>query len=189
MKLCSMKHDLTGNNLDEMLNCYCQYFRPNMAKYLNVFAQLSLGEAIEYSTGAICPCGDDPHKHPHQRRLPAAVLDAFLQELRKLKPQLQKADSFEKIFELVSSVKVHGIGPVTLYDAALRISAKLKKTPDKWVYLYAHANIPGRRKPGKEDIGKFDALFAQKQFTAYEIEEFLCVFYNLLESKNISLLK
>ena len=186
MKLCSMKHDLTGNNLDEMLNCYCQYFRPNMAKYLKVFAQLSLDDVIEYSTGATCPCCDMPHKHPHQRHLPAEVLDAFLQKLKKQKPQLQKANSFEKVFELVSAAKVYGVGPVTLYDAALRISAKLKKLPVEWVYLHAHANIPGKRKAGKVYIGDLDMLFAQKQLTAYEIEEFFCVFHNLLKAKNIS---
>ena len=174
-----------GNNLEEMLDCYCRSFRPNLAAYLKIFQDMELSKAIAMASGAICPCCGK--RHPHQSRLPSAVLKSFTVELQKLQGQMETAKDFEELLTVICGIRIHGIGPVTQYDAALRIAACLSKLPQRFVYFHGHALIPGRRSKRPLEISAFHELFQKHEMKAYEIEEFLCCFQSLLKRNNTPL--
>ena len=186
-RLCGYGLSPEGDTLEQMLECYCKKFRPVLAEYLNVFRKYDLDDVIRYATGSVCPCCG--LRHPHQRRLSGHVLEEFAGRLQSLSDQIKKAENFESLHELVVRARIKGIGPVTLYDAALRISAKLSILPQKVVYLHGHALIPQMPGTHKMDISGFAPQFSRKNLTAYEIEEFLCVFNARLVEKNITVTK
>lgn len=186
-RLCAPGLPTQGDTLDEMLDCYCRVFRPNLAAYLDVFRKMKLKEAIENASGKPCPCCGKCH--PHQKRLTDAVHKIFTDELKKRRARIEKAKDFEKLYELVCEARVWGIGPVTLYDAALRISATLSVLPQKIVYLQGKAVIPYAERLHQQEISCFDDRFSQRKMTAYEIEEFLCCFHKRLSEKAIIVTK
>lgn len=175
-----------GNTLEEMLDCYCKHYRPALSEYLGIFRKFKLEEVIHYATGAVCPCCGKCH--PHQRRLCRKDLDRFATNLLAL-TGLEKAKDFEALYNLISKAKVKGIGPVTLYDSALRISAKLSILPRSVVYLHGHAVIPQMPRKQQMELKRFIPLFAEKGMKAFEIEEFLCCFHDHLAKRKITLTK
>lgn len=167
-----------------MLDCYCRDFRPNLATYLDVFRNMKPEEVIGTASGKPCPCCGKCH--PHQRHLANAVHKAFTAKLKKLSARIAKAKDFEALHEIIKEASIKGIGPVTLYDAALRIGACISILPEKIVYLHGHATIPGDRRSGKVEISSFVPLFAEYGMSAYETEEFLCCFHSPLEKHGIT---
>ena len=186
-RLCAPGLTAKGNDLREMLECYCRDFRPNLAAYLKIFAKMSLKEAISAAPGAVCPCCRK--RHPHQKRLPHAVFAEFSAGLAKLSDRIGKAKDFEELHEIIREGRVRGIGPVTLYDTALRIGAQISRLPERLVYCHGDAVIPGGKKSGTQSASSFDVLFAEHGMKAYEIEEFLCCFHSRLVEKNITVLE
>ena len=166
-----------------MLDCYCRKYRPNLAAYLDVFRKMKLGEAIG-AAGKKCPCCG--MCHPHQRHLANYVIDNFIAKLKELSTRIAKAKDFEELHKIIEGARIPGIGSVTLYDAALRIGARISILPEKIVYLHGHATIPDGRRSGKVEISSFVPLFAEYGLKAYEIEEFLCCFHSPLEKHGIT---
>src|SRR3954451_9925540 len=64
-------------------------------------------------------------KLDHQRRVPVAVLEQSCRPLLADKEHLRNSSSFDDLFCEVEarSRPIHGIGELTVYDTALRISA------------------------------------------------------------------
>ena len=182
-RLCNPGLTAKGATLDEMLDCYCRIFRPVLKKYLGMFRSSNLANMMDYATGSVCPCCK--HCHPHQWRVAKKSLREFEKKLKAIIDRLKQAKNFEKLYELVCEARVWGIGPVTLYDAALRIGACISILPRDFVYLHGGAKIPGNGRSGKLSISSFVPLFAAYGMTAYEIEEFLCCFHSLLSEKAI----
>ena len=77
----------------------------------------------------------DNDKHPHQHRLPNALLRKFSDRLLRKADQLILCKKFDEVYSIVEQAGIKGIGPLTVYDTAQRIGAMLKIKPDK-VYLH-----------------------------------------------------
>lgn len=129
--------------------------------------------------------------HGHQRRTRKAAIAEALKRLKtKAKTRkLKEAQSFEKIIACVSNTcvtcsKIPGIGPLYIYDVALRIGAHLRRKPKK-VYLQAGA-LTGAKALKKAKALNFDVRNAPlpvkdfpepiQRLEPHEIEDFLCVF-------------
>jgi len=113
----------------------------------------------------------------HQKRISKEALAEWQALLRRNKAKILKCEkkSFEDLLGLLEGFKPKGIGPLTCYDTALRLSAKLGCLPKKVVHLHAGAQIPGDK---KKNVPRLVADFpptVKQRLKAYEIEDFLCV--------------
>lgn len=125
-------------------------------------------------------------RHGHQRRIKRAVLDNARRVLVS-KPNIEKLKScrsFEEIFDFVSRncERIPGLGPLYVYDTALRIGAFSKKLP-KQVYLQAGA-LSGARALGLDvkksplPAGGFPKVM--QCLAPHEVEDFLCIYKDAL---------
>jgi len=119
-------------------------------------------------------------RHPHQRRIPEAVLLEVCACLIKHQWRCGIFDSFDDLHQKVKDVigGIHGVGELMIYDTACRIGARIELEPDK-VYLHA-----GTRK-GARALGLgWGARFLEREdlprefqdLKAGEIEDCLCIY-------------
>ncbi|MDP3768871.1 MAG: hypothetical protein Q8S13_12720, partial [Dehalococcoidia bacterium] len=148
-----------------------------LSAWLEFYRQLRPRSAISLAAMAIGPEG---RKHPHQWRVPNPMLARASQSLLKLQRQIARCGSFDKLHRMVDSGAggVRGIGDLTVYDTALRISSTLGCLPRR-VYLYAGARegyelLTGRPAPRTVTKASFKGPVAT--LNAREIEDFLCMF-------------
>jgi|SRR6218665_8795 len=139
--------------------------------------QPNLTSAIQI---AALSCNADGRKHPHQYRLERRHLSSFADNLVLHDQEIKDAKSFDDLFKIVESLKTFGIGPLAIYDTAVRIGAYLDLFPEK-VYLHAGAKVgaEGLLGPLKSNtLLKWDLpdTFAQSDLTCYELEDILCIF-------------
>lgn len=78
-------------------------------------------------------------KHPHQYRIPKEVLSKVDEILKKWNPP-KKFTDFDELYNALNKLigDIDGVGPLMLYDTALRF-AKYYKLEPKQVYLHAGA--------------------------------------------------
>ena len=102
-------------------------------------------------TGAI------PKKNSHQRRLQNSTLIALKNEIDQNLPTLVQKASFDDLWKEIRKIgqSIPGIGPVAIYDTALRLQQNLMpgKDPD---YVYLHSDngpLHGAKRYFKKKIG------------------------------------
>lgn len=185
---CPSDDAMQSFGLPELLEWYCEKCRPLMQKYLALYREIQCDQWLEAAAKAYCPrCRAG--KHPHQRRIPRAVLEEFHKKLSGYTRKLKNAADFDELLGVVTQAKIPGIGDLACYDAALRIGAHFDKLPERTVYLHAKARIPGSLKIITVGRDRFHEAFSEYQMTAYEIEDFLCRFHKHLKEKGIPILK
>ena len=123
-------------------------------------------------------------KHKHQYRIENTQLLMFLEKISSLEHKIQNINKFDELLNLIVREKIIGIGPLALYDIALRIGYYIKIKPDL-IYLHAGAktganNFFARKIKNKylskdEFVSKVDEF---KNFSCEEIEAFLCIHCN-----------
>lgn len=164
--------------------------RPGLHDLLDGFRSAKFPDALKAaSRGEFPPNGEKAGKrHPHQRRLSNESLEQWTKTLGKAQTRIQafRGHPFEELFDFIQASKIPGIGPLMVYDTALRIGANIGCLPKDWVYLHAHARIPDVRldvpRIRKAELPEpFNELEAWK---AYEIEDFLCVCQNQIQELN-----
>lgn len=155
-----------GQSLDEELRSY---------KSFRTIEGILRGFRIVYT-----PSGN---LHPHQIRVGRRVIAKVIGILRNRIRELRKCKSFGKIHETLSSLNVRRFGPLAVYDFSLRIGAIRGSMPEM-VYLHAGTlrgarNLFGTSKLKKVlSINDFSREF--KHLKPWEIEDFLCVYHELL---------
>jgi len=119
--------------------------------------------------------------HGHQCWIGADALDAFAPFLVPITPQLEAAETFDEIHNLVESVAPYGIGEFTIYDTSCRIAAYRGKHPTK-VYLHGGAREGAEKLLGPLRRGKLieatELPLPLQQFglTAGQLEYILCIY-------------
>lgn len=159
-------------------------YRSRLYELLDGYRTSAFPDALKAASHGECPpTGKDAGKrHFHQRRIPKTAIKQWASKLDKAQAQIQafRGLSFEDLFDFLDKLasKISGIGPLMVYDTALRIGANIGCLPKDWIYLHAHATIPKihdfritRSKLPKE-------LKALEAWEAYEIEDFLCVYHD-----------
>ena len=104
--------------------------------------------------------------------------------MREHLPQLRRATSFDDLFDLVDKhiLPIQGIGPLTVYDTALRIGARLGLSPTR-VYLHAGTRA-GARELGLDaqrgTIEMDELPEPLRQLSPREAEDLLCIYKSWL---------
>lgn len=147
-------------------------------------AQPTLKDAIIAS--ALCGNRDNK-RHPHQYRIPQAVLEEARDELLLVRSKIKAAKTFHDLFEIISGLDIYGLGPLTRYDIATRIGAFLSLFPDR-VYLHAGTKVGAKHLLGRElsedYILKSDLPkeFRSNLLECWEIEDILCIYKNVFKN-------
>lgn len=157
---------------------------PCCGEDLEGFAELpDIGTAIHRAV--LCLTSLD-RRHPHQRRLPLAVLRQGEQVLQSLAGRMEAATSFDDLHDVVAGAlaAVPGIGALTDYDIATRIGAFLRLAPTS-VYLHAGTAV------GAQAFGvrsRPDVPVERDRFPpplcdlpAADIENLLCIYKDRLK--------
>lgn len=157
---------------------YKKHCRPNLQKLLDHYATLdSLTTAIDK---AGLGKDDRGKRHPHQRRLTQHVLAEFTAQLLAREDELKKARKFSELHRIIHRIgtPIGGIGPLMVYDTALRIGANRRIYPSS---IHLHA---GARKGAKAlGLATTENILSRKAFPKplaglkpHEIEDCLCIF-------------
>lgn len=132
-------------------------------------------------------------KYPHQYRIPNAILDEYKEKLLSLENEFMGCGNFDEIYELFNKHRIYGIGKLTIYDVALRVSQNYKIYPD---YVYLHAGTKAGalnagliKKYGKNDKLTLDEILKKlkwlKGVKPYLIEDFLCIYKDDISKKSL----
>jgi hypothetical protein len=168
--------------IEEVVAAYIRDCRPAALREMRIFAiQHALEDAVRYAALCLLPSGKrHSHwkRHSHQRRIPIAVLEEAERRLQLVPDELTKARDFAALHQVVEGKirLIRGIGALTVYDVAHRISAFLGKPPDL-VYLHAGTRVGAATLGFKGDVLDPDELPAAfGALTAAEIEDCLCIY-------------
>jgi hypothetical protein len=162
--------------LAEIVSDYIREYRDSARSEMRFFEiQRNPSEAIRSAALCMLPSGK---RHPHQRRIPKAVLEQAEARLQESGRCLAKASDFAALHRLVDEQigRIQGIGALTVYDIAHRIGAHFRKAPER-VYLHAGTRIGARMFGVSGD--SFDPKLLPKPFLRLapsEIEDCLCIY-------------
>jgi hypothetical protein len=165
---------------EEIVNDYIREYRDDARKEMRFF-EIHRSPSGAIRKAALCelPSGK---RHPHQRRIPGALLEQVEGRLQGIGRKLARAADFAALHRLVEKEigGIKGIGALTVYDIAHRIGAHFKKSPER-VYLHAGTRTGAR----VFDIGgdSFDPTILPKAFlqlASSEIEDCLCIYKDQL---------
>ena len=170
-------------SLSDLMSQWEEHNRSNLRDLLDGYRTSSFPDALKAAShGEFPPNGKKAGKrHPHQRRLAGEALNQWAKTLGRAQAQIQafRGQAFEGLFDFIDerARTISGIGPLMVYDTALRIGANIGCLPKDWIYLHAHATIPSVHDYHIEKAKLHEALKALEKWEAYEIEDFLCIYH------------
>jgi hypothetical protein len=162
--------------LDEIVRHYVRTYREAAAFEMEFFeSQASAASAIRVAASCIWP---DGKRHPHQRRIPRAVLDEAESRLQAARAKIGRAADFDALHQVVKATvgTIRGIGDLTVYDITHRLGAYFGKEPAA-VYLHAGTRAGAASfglRGDRLDPAKLPATF--KRLKPAEIEDCLCIY-------------
>ncbi len=168
---------------EEIVSDYIREYRDDARAEMRFFEiQRSPSAAIRKAALCELPSGK---RHPHQRRIPKALLEQVEAQLQAVGRKLAEAANFSALHRLVEGEigSIKGIGMLTVYDIAHRIGAHFGKAP-RLVYLHT-----GTRKGATVfDVSgdSFDPRILPETFSRLapsEIEDCLCIYKNELRNR------
>jgi hypothetical protein len=170
--------------LDEIVLDYIREYRDGARDEMRVF-ESDRSSAAVIRRAALSQWRRDK-RHPHQRRIPGAILGQAEERLQAIRPSLAKAADFAALHRLVEEEigRIKGIGELTVYDIAHRIGAHFGKAP-RLVYLHAGTRTGARAlniKGNSFDPGVLPKAFAS--LSPAEIEDCLCIYKDELNGSS-----
>jgi hypothetical protein len=161
-----------------ILRHYKKYQCAISNKELDDFRKMAtVQSAIERAAQAIDSSGK---RYSHQRRIKKKAILRAAKLLCAASLVLECCEDFAKLHDAVESTVsgVFGIGPLYIYDTALRIGAKLGLAPEH-IYLHAGARV-GAARLGIDVRSKFitknQVPRLLRELSAAEIEDVLCIY-------------
>jgi hypothetical protein len=166
--------------IEEVIAAYIHDCRFGAFHEMRFFAnQRDLQDAVRYAALCILSNGK---RHPHQRRLPKALLREAERRLQLVRDEVSSAQHFADLHAVVERElsPLQGVGDLTVYDIAHRIGAFLGKGPDL-VYLHAGTKV-GAAALGIRGKAVSPNMFpiAFSVLTSAEIEDCLCIYKGVL---------
>lgn len=163
--------------IGDVVGNYITNYRRGAADELKGFAdEKHFGAVLARAGMAVDRNG---YRFVHQYRRSASQLRRWTLALRARKRKLRVAATFDDLHETLSSASrsIRGIGPLTVYDTALRIGASLELKPDR-VYLHSGTRKGARLFGfGKRRWIKRSELPAEfSRLTDAEAEDCLCLY-------------
>lgn len=168
--------------LEAILRHYELHHRPRHDRELSWFrTQASLEDALRVAGKAQDEKGK---RYRHQRRIKPEAIEEATKRLVELHDDLQRCSTFHELWALIrENLKpIQGIGDLYVYDAALRIGAYLRLTPER-VYLHAGTRI-GARKSGlllhpndrREWLESNELPAPLRDLPPSDVENLLCIY-------------
>ncbi|MCE3260576.1 MAG: hypothetical protein K0S12_2217 [Bacteroidetes bacterium] len=172
-------------SLEEIQSVISEY-KEKRKKYPDTHVEYvkSLTNFREVVTAASIAIDGAGQKHIHQYRMNNARLRKFAHKLLEREKDLLAAQSFDQIYEIVSTIRIFGLGAVVYYDTTLRIAhTRPGCLPDK-IYLIKEI-LKGARNLGVETKGKKYILksdlpypLSDSDLECYELAELLCCYFS-----------
>ncbi len=168
-----------------------------VTEYIRVFRKIACEEmalynkqpTISHSIKVAASCQlSDGKRHPHQRRIPEAVLKEAEQKLLAAINDLEAAQNFDQLLVAVDKTvgPISGVGELTVYDIAYRIGAFLELKPEI-VYLHAGTRSGARTLGIRGNTVTKDQLpVAFSLLSAEEIEDCLCIYKDAFDQTESS---
>jgi hypothetical protein len=160
-----------------IVDAYIQDWREGAQRERQFFkSRRSLRRATEFAALCKLPSGK---RHPHQYRIPRALLAKAESNLLECAAEIQGCETFKELHELVQREigGIPGIGVLTVYDVATRIGAHLDLAPRR---VYLHAGTAAGAKAlgleGRETLNRVELPKAFRRLRTYEIEDCLCLY-------------
>lgn len=125
----------------------------------------------------------------HQWRLSGGVLAESARRLHLAREKLRGAKNFEELHGIVDLTigPIPGVGPLYVYDTALRLGSYLDAMPDR-VHLHAGARLgartmlgPGRSRGPSLSLSEMPKPY--RELRAFEVENLLCCYHKRLASR------
>jgi hypothetical protein len=163
-------------NLDEIISDYIREYRDDARAEMRFFEiQRSPSAAIRKAALCELPSGK---RHPHQRRIPKALLEQVEARLQAIGRKLGGSADFSALHHLVEDEigSIKGIGALTVYDITHRIGAHFGQTPQ---IVYLHAGTKTGARVFKIRGNSIDPRILPKAFSRLapsEIEDCLCIY-------------
>ena len=162
--------------LNEIVSHYIGHYRDHARAEMRFFEiQRSPSAAIQKAALCLLPSGK---RHPHQRRIPRAVLELAEARLQAAAKRIAAASDFAALHGIVECKigSIRGIGALTVYDIAHRLGAHFGKAP-ALVYLHAGTRTGAAAfglKSDSIDPRELPAPFSR--LAPAEIEDCLCIY-------------
>lgn len=167
---------IATEKLNDLIEYFIQHEQANIYKDLDNYRDVYMAARAK---------GADGKKHPHQHRISPTVLDEFARKIASQSDRFAQARSFDGIYSIVESCKIYKIGPLALYDTAVRIGHIYNIEPQE-VYLQrgalwgASALGIHKSKASKQEFTAITPVFSR--LTPHEIECFLCLHHKQLRA-------
>ncbi|MDD2179962.1 hypothetical protein OIN59_21190 [Acidovorax sp. D2M1] len=170
--------------LAAMVSYFIEEYRPGELGELRSFQTDEKGLTKALLERAALARDSHGKRYAHQRRLTRDSLISAHEALRAKLGRLQKAGSFDEVWDLVrdATSEVAGIGELYHYDTALRIAAACRHAPED-VCLHAGTRIGAKRlgiRTDRERVLMSELPTELHRLQAHEVESFLCIFKNQL---------
>jgi len=162
--------------LDEIVSHYIGHYRDPARAEMRFFEiQRSPSAAIQKAALCVLPSGQ---RHPHQRRIPRAVLELAEARLQAAAKRIAAASDFAALHAIVKREigSIRGTGALTMCDIAHRLGAHFGKVP-ALVYLHAGTRIgaPAFGLRG-DSIDPRELPVPFSRLAPSEIEDCLCIY-------------
>ena len=122
--------------------------RPGFHEYLDGYRSAKFSDTLKAASHCEWPPNSEKagKRHPHQYRISDKAMKQWAAKLGKAQAKILsfRGRAFEELFAFFDEQarSVSGIGPLMVYDTALRIGANIGSLPKDCIYLHAHATIP-----------------------------------------------
>lgn len=145
-------------------------------------------EAPDFWTAVWRACrsrGANGKMHNHQSKVREANRQALaVRILTRIERRHRGFTDFDDLHDTIEELAPPGIGPVTVYDVAVRIGAFLRVEPTS-LYLHAGVRIGWEALMGKpyRGVKRIPARYLPPEFEplpADEVEDFLCTYRGIL---------
>jgi len=154
-------------------------FRDNIP---DICAELpTADQALRYAVRSIRPNGK---MHNHQSKVSKA-LPRFEETLIRYIMALQRCETFGALYVLIEMVATPGIGPMTIYDVAVRFGAWMELKPEA---IYIHAGTKAGLKAlgikpwgGCSFVSMDELPRILRRKDPDEVEDFLCTYRQAFE--------
>ena len=173
---------MSSRNLATIARSYESINRPRLERLLQSYRSLpSLQDVIRKAAYAL---NENGKRHRHQARIKRTAILAAYDTLRRADADISSAPDFDSLYSLIEArtLAIDGIGPLYVYDAALRIGAYLHIEPAA-VYIHAGTRKGALRLgiPADAQAVTSESLPSEfARFKAYEIEDLLCIYKDRL---------
>lgn len=176
---CSGNESLSG-----LMSEWKKRNRPGFHEYLDGYRSAKFSDTLKAASHGEWPPNSEKagKRHPHQYRISDKAMKQWAVKLGKAQAKILsfRGRAFEELFDFFDEQArtVFGIGPLMVYDTALRIGVNIGCLPKDWIYLHAHATIPKNHdfRITRSQLPK--ELKALGTLNAYEIEDFLCIYHD-----------